>query len=75
MGREGGHSPWCLRALRSALVAAIAALLWACAIAGPFIAAHLVVLHDRGEQLRTAGALVISVAGVLAFLCYLTDRI
>jgi hypothetical protein len=60
---------------RLALAAALALVLWAGAIAAPFVLAHAVGLHDRTAAAWSIARAGASLLGVIAFLVYLMDRI
>ena len=60
---------------RLALVAALSLVLWASAVAAPFVLAHIVELHDKTAAAATAAAAAAAVLCVIAFLCFLLDRV
>lgn len=67
--------PWHRTLARLVLVAALGLVLWASAIAGPFVLAYVVNLHDTPAAAWTIAAAAASVLGVIAFLCFLMDRV
>ncbi|MEI6634628.1 MAG: hypothetical protein WCP22_12555 [Chlamydiota bacterium] len=70
-GRDG--VPWYAALARLALVAALSLVLWASAVAAPFVLAHALTLHDKSSGAWTLAAVAASVLGVIAFLVYLMD--
>jgi len=72
MAKRGGSS-WGRTLARLALVAALSLVLWAAA--APFVLAHLVVLRGASARLAAAAAVAAAGLGVVAFLCYLMDRV
>ncbi|HOE27532.1 MAG: hypothetical protein IT574_07470 [Candidatus Aureabacteria bacterium] len=74
MAKRGGSS-WGRTLARLALVAALSLVLWAGAAAAPFVLAHLVVLRGASARLAAAAAVAAAGLGVVAFLCYLMDRV
>ncbi|MDD5557615.1 MAG: hypothetical protein PHN82_10275 [bacterium] len=67
--------PWHARAARLLVVAALALLLWAAAVASPFVAAHVLNLQGTAAQARALLAFAGSVLALVASLCLLLDRI
>lgn len=75
MRRQRDGVPWYAVLARLTLVAALSLVLWASAVAAPFVLAHVVAL--RGSSVRVAALATVAAAwlGVVAFLCYLMDRV
>lgn len=74
MARRDG-APWYAALARLALIAALSLVLWASAIAAPFVLAHAVELHDKPAAARALVCAAAALLGVIAFLVYLMDRI
>lgn len=74
MARRDGV-PWYAAMARLALVAALSLVLWASAIAAPFVLAHAVELHDKSAAVRMLACAAAALLGVVAFIVYLMDRI
>ena len=72
-----GHyrKPWYILAARVTLIACVSLVLWACAVAAPFAAAHLASLHGTADRVAAAAALGGAPLGLLIFLCYLMNRV
>jgi hypothetical protein len=66
--------PWYAALARLVLVAALSLVLWASAVAAPFVLAHVVELGASSAGVWALAAAA-SVLGVIAFLVYLMDRI
>lgn len=74
MAKREGPS-WGRTLARLALVVALSLVLWAGAVAAPFVLAHLAVLRGASARLTAAAAVAAAGLGVVAFLCFLMDRV
>ena len=75
MKRRYYHKPWYIWLVRATMLGLLSVVLWASAIASPFVFVYLLSLRGGLEKVLAFAALAGSVVVMIGFICYLLDRI